>query len=261
MPPPEPAAGRRRPDPATGSAATCSARRRRRRHGRRRRSSSATSPTGSLRYVFVTGRWEIVRRQPQAVHGRPLPGRRAVADLCRALRHRRLRRSARRVRAADARDHRAGDQHAATAPTARWTGCADLAADPRGCGALVADDDAGAHVVTVLVVGRGHRTRRRRVLDPSLVAAPRRGRDRRASGPDLVPQQGGAVERVGRDDAQPVPRRRRHPLCFPLGVLLALGRRGRPEDGQPDRRHRRRRRPGAAGRRPRSPRASTSPIW
>ena len=48
---------------------------------------------------------------------------------------------------------------------------------------------------------------------------------------DLVPQQGGAVGRLGRDDAQPLPRRRRHRLSFPLGVLLALGRRaGRRTD-------------------------------
>ena len=35
----------------------------------------------AVRYVFVTGRWEIVRGQPQAVHGRSVPERRAVADL------------------------------------------------------------------------------------------------------------------------------------------------------------------------------------
>ena len=48
--------------------------------------------------------------QPHAVHGRPLPARRAVADRRRAVRHRRLRRGARRLRAADARDHRPRDR-------------------------------------------------------------------------------------------------------------------------------------------------------
>ena len=51
-----------------------------RRHRRRRPRRAATWSTGAVRFVFVTGRWEIVRGQPQAVHGRALPDRRAVAD-------------------------------------------------------------------------------------------------------------------------------------------------------------------------------------
>ena len=155
--------------------------------------------------------------------------------------------------------------------THRRPGVRDLAADRRVVVLLSLTTTPGPTVLTVLVIASASSAASsaafatRRWLLPIVAVG--------IVGPiahRVVPQQAGAVERVGRDDAQPLPRRAGIALSFPLGVLLALGRRaGRRTDSllggivvavplavagaRPARpsRHRPRRRDDVAARRPR----------
>ena len=132
---------RRLPGPATGSVATCSAR-------PATRVVTVVSAAVVLYAVYRAVRYVVVHRavgdhprQPQAVHGRPLPERRAVADLRRHRPHRLLHRTGRRLRVAPADRHRPRRaQHRAVVEAGAGDARATVAADLRRRPPAVAHD-------------------------------------------------------------------------------------------------------------------------
>ena len=178
--------------------------------------------------------------QPQAAHGRPLPRRRAVAD---------RRRGRRRSRCCGglvaglvaARQRRAGTT-STRAPQPWWrrvlrprsagsgrcssaSPCCSLlstTAPGRGSPSARSSSPPSSVASSAGSLGRAAGSVGRRVV----LVARRSPRSRRRCTVYLV--DAARLGRVGRVHAQPVPRRLlASSLCFPLGVLLALGRRSK----------------------------------
>ncbi len=187
--------------------------------------------------------------QPHAVHGRPLPPRRTVADRCRPGGDRRLRWDPRRLRATDAPDHRTrgaiDNGTLATAPRPRR---AHLAAHPRRGRALVAHHDARSdRADDPRRRRRRRRADRRQLRHAALAVGGRRRGHRRADRRRVVSEQTGVVERVGGDDAQPLPRHRWHRPVVPPRCAARPRAPRRAADRQSRRRSRGRGDAGAAG--------------
>ena len=161
-----------------GCAATCSATRSTASSPSCSASSRRASSGGWLRFVFVTGRWEIVRGQPPAAHVRALPRRRTSSRL--SVRRRRGRAGAAgwspvSSTPARSRPARAPCDAAVAGAPARRPGRALLAARARGRLLVLLDDaDARARPSTVaaaVVAAVARPARRRRRLPAP--AAPR----------------------------------------------------------------------------------------